>query len=221
MTIDGSHLGSTRSRHGLQRRLWILSVETLLVHHEILCWDLRSSRSVPAFEWVLGIRSLFLTSLLCHLLMGIWIHHLFCLIDTSSALILRGSHLMHPTFPSLLSKNISKFSPAISSKNTFVAKLMNPCLISWWRRTIFNHCSKKYYWPFEWLSESSFVWCFPIFQEVMDISQISKAFQRVLPLGGKILYHDSVPVICLWMDSHPSLRTVFRRYQFTNFFCSR
>ena len=32
-----SHLELTRSRHGLQRHLWIPSVETLPVHHEVLC----------------------------------------------------------------------------------------------------------------------------------------------------------------------------------------
>ena len=44
MTIDESHLGSTRSLFGLQRHLLILSVETYL---EVLHWELRSLRFVP------------------------------------------------------------------------------------------------------------------------------------------------------------------------------
>ena len=63
-----SHLRSTRSRCLLQRRLLVLRVETL---H----WNLRSLRSVPALEWVLGIRSRFVTILLYHLRLGRWIHH--------------------------------------------------------------------------------------------------------------------------------------------------
>ena len=34
---------------------------------DVLCWDLRCSRLVPASEWILWIRSLFLTILLYHL----------------------------------------------------------------------------------------------------------------------------------------------------------
>ena len=77
-------------RCGLQRHLLILSVETLPVRLEVLHWDLRSSRFVPAVEWVLGIRSLLLTIFLYHLLLGISTHLLFCDLTTSFALILRG-----------------------------------------------------------------------------------------------------------------------------------
>ena len=68
-----SHLGSTKSRHELQRHLLFLSVETLPIRH----WTLRSLRSVPALEWVLGIRSLFQTIWLYHLQRWIWIMHPF------------------------------------------------------------------------------------------------------------------------------------------------
>ena len=163
---------------------------------------------------------------------------------------------------------------------------MNSWLILRWRRMIFNHCSKRYYWPFEWFSKSSsrtafsllpgglghfaggnsfplslttsfhpvltvailltylpllvgrlfqrdviclgsmrcwravLPWqnltCFPKFHRVVRISQLSIlataprilisffsiscawfcfARIRLNPLSGKILYHDSVPVI--------------------------
>ena len=98
-----SHLGSTRSRHGLQRHLWILSVETLTDHHKVLCWDLRSLRLVPASEWVLGNRSLFLTILLkktCK-----WENEFVWSIFLSR-------HPNFPNLPDLLSEYLlSKFSP--------------------------------------------------------------------------------------------------------------
>ena len=40
---------------------------------------------------------------------------------------------------------------------------------------MFNHCSKRYYWPFEWFSKSSFIRCFRVCQEVLDITQIAMA----------------------------------------------
>ena len=66
-----------RSLFGLQHYLSILSVEALPVCLEVLRWDLHTVRFVPAWEWVLRIRSLFLTILLYHLLLGIFIHPLF------------------------------------------------------------------------------------------------------------------------------------------------
>ena len=48
-----NHLGSTTSRHGLQRHLSILLVEILPFHLEVLHWNLRSLRVVRAFVWVL------------------------------------------------------------------------------------------------------------------------------------------------------------------------
>ena len=65
-----SLLPLTRSRYGLQRHLLVLSVEDLPVRLEVLHWDLRSPQVVPALEWVLWIRGLFLTILLYHLLLG-------------------------------------------------------------------------------------------------------------------------------------------------------
>ena len=97
-------------------------------------------------------------------------------------------YLMHPTFPNLpglLSKYLlSKFF-IIAKKdipgNMFFVKLMNSRLIFWWSRMIFNHCSKRHHWPFEWFSKSSFARSFPIGQEVLDVSQIATAFHKVWP----------------------------------------
>ena len=49
--------------------------------------------------------------------------------------------------------------------------------ISRWNRMIFNHRSKRDYWPFE----SFFIRSFPIRQEVLDISKIAKAFHWIIP----------------------------------------
>ena len=116
MTIDEV----TLSRHGLQRHLWILSVETLPIHHELLCWNLRSLRLVPALEWVLGIRSLFLTILLFHLRMGKTNSPSFWLINTSFALILRGytSDVFNFSLADLLSECLlSQFPPHCLHRN--------------------------------------------------------------------------------------------------------
>ena len=54
----------------LQPHLLILSVEALPVRLEVLHWNPQTLRVVPAFEWVLGIRGLFLTIFLFHVLLG-------------------------------------------------------------------------------------------------------------------------------------------------------
>ena len=115
-----SHLGTTKNRHGLQRHLWFLSEETLPVHHEVLCWNLRSLRMVPALEWILGIRGLFLIVLLYHLQMGIWIHHLLVWPILLSRWFFEDKYLMHPTFPkssrSAVRRSPFQIPPATSSQ---------------------------------------------------------------------------------------------------------
>ena len=90
-------------------------LDSLPVRREVLHWENRSLRSVPALEWVPGICSLFLTILQYRRHMGIWIHLLF----GWSILLLRwffwDKFLMHPYLPilqCLLSEYLlSKFSP--------------------------------------------------------------------------------------------------------------
>ena len=111
-----SLLGLTKSR--LQRYLWLVSVETLPVHREVLCWNLRSLRLIPVLEWVLGIRSLFLTILLYHLQMGIWIHHLFVWSILLSRWFVEDKSQMQrifPNLPDLLSVGLlSRFLPRLT-----------------------------------------------------------------------------------------------------------
>ena len=129
-----SHLESTRSRNGLLRHLLILPVETLPIRLEVLHWDLRSLRSVPALEWVLGHRSLFLTVLLYHLLLGRWIHNLFVWSIHPSRLFFEDKNLMHTNFSKSSNSaiNISSFQipPAIRSQPRKIPG--NTFLPNWW-----------------------------------------------------------------------------------------
>ena len=67
---------------------------------DVLHWDLHSLRSVPALEWVLGIRSLSLTVLLYHLLLGKWINPLLVL-SILQRWFFEDKYLMHPIFSNL------------------------------------------------------------------------------------------------------------------------
>ena len=183
-------LGSTKRLSGLQHHLSILSVEDLPVRLEVLHWDLRSLQVVPASEWVLGIRGLFLTILLCHLQMGTCIHHLFVWSVFLSRWFFEDKFPMRPSFPILECLQpdflFSKFTPRLMQKGkicwqNFLAKLMKSRQVSCRYRIIFNHRTKRNYWPFEWFSKSSFIRCFPISKEVLDISQIAISFHTIGP----------------------------------------
>ena len=62
------------------------------------------------------------------------------------------------------------------SRYNFLTELVEPGLVSRRNRMIFN-CTKRHYWSFEWFSESPFVKCFPIWQEVLQNSQVSVTFR--------------------------------------------
>ena len=84
---------------------------------------------------------------------------------------------------------------------------MNSRLIFRWRRMIFNHCSKTYYWPFEWFFKSSCIRRFPVCQKVLDISQIAIAFHRVWP----------PPFIQAWLQQYrrsPFLYSAYRSFNY-------
>ena len=186
-----SDLVQTRSDFGLHRYLLVLSVEALPICLEVLHWDLHSLRSVPTSEWILGIRSLFLTILLHHLRMGRRVRHLSGWLILPLLWFFESKYLMHPSFPNLPSQLseylISKFphrNQLTSEKDSrwyLLAKLMNSHLIFRWRQMILNHCSKRYCWPFEWFTKSSFTRCFPVCQEDLDSSQMATACHRIWP----------------------------------------
>ena len=60
------------------------------------------------------------------------------------------------------------------------------------------------------------------FDKLLSVSYEVCVFaqKRLNPLSGKILYHDSVPVIVSWFTS-PAKDFVIRRYQVTKLFCPR
>ena len=93
-----------------------------------------------------------------HLQMGTWIQQLFVWSVLVSRCFVEDKCLLHPTFPNLpglLSKYLlSKFLPrSAHSQERFLEVLS--CQIDEffpdlsWSRMIFNHCSKRNYWPFE------------------------------------------------------------------------
>ena len=75
---------------------WVVSRFTVKFVAEIF-----SFCSAPAFEWILGVRCLFLTILLYLLRLGIWIHHLFMSSTLLSRWFFEDKFLKHPTFPNL------------------------------------------------------------------------------------------------------------------------
>ena len=105
-----SHLGSTKNRHGLQRHLLVLRVETLPIRLKVPRRNLHSLRSVPDLEWVRGIRSLSLTTLLYHLLLGIYNILSFVASILLSRWFFEDKILMLPTF-SKFSRSAIRISP--------------------------------------------------------------------------------------------------------------
>ena len=128
--------------------------------------------------------------------------------NTSLALILRGGNSdasMFSTF-SMSATRISLFQilPAINaySKNIsgkiFLSNLVVLTGLVQKKGVMFNHCTRRNHWASEWFSESPFMKSFPICQEVLNISQIAVAFQRI-----------SEPYfIQAWLQKH-SRRTFF------------
>ena len=60
-------------------------------------------------------------------------------------------------------------------------ELMQSRLVFRRNRVTFDHCSKRYYWFVKGHSEPPFVRCFPIRQEILNVSQIAVAFHRIRP----------------------------------------
>ena len=59
---------------------------------------------------------------------------------------------------------------------------MQPWLVFRRNRKISDHCSERTDRSFKWFSESSLMRCFPICQEILNISQIAIGFRRNCPL---------------------------------------
>ena len=48
-------------------------------------------------------------------------------------------------------------------------------------RVIFYYGAKRNHWSLDWFSKSPFILCFPILQEVLDITQVAVTFHRISP----------------------------------------
>ena len=46
-------------------------------------------------------------------------------------------------------------------------------------RVILDHCSEGYYWPVSWYPEPPLIWCLPIRQETLNVSQIAVTFHGI------------------------------------------
>ena len=107
-----SHLGSTK-KSARESPSSVVSVgsDSPVFSTEILA----PYGLAPALDWIPGIRSLFLTILLYHLQMGIWIHHLLVWSGSLSRWVFEDEHLMRRTFPNIPCLPpeylLSKFSP--------------------------------------------------------------------------------------------------------------
>ena len=154
-----SHLGSTRCRHGLQRHLLVLP-----------------SRSVPAPEWVLRFAapSQQCCCTICSnssffVCFGVDSSRIkICCVQFSksstSPIKISPFKILPRDFLVIASCQIDEFSPDHSAQTDGIQPPF-----------------RKYYCPFEWFSKSSFMWRFPIFQEVGDISKRTTAFHRIWP----------------------------------------
>ena len=142
------------------------------------------SPSVPALEWVFGIRSLFLTILLYHQLWGTLTLPPFevstLLSHDSSRINFRYVHVSNSSMSAIKISPFQVHPRSMHIRRNIAGKTFFPnWWISWRNRIIFNRCPKKNHWAIKWFSKSPFRRCFPVFQEVLDVSQMAVAFPRI------------------------------------------
>ena len=130
-------------------------------------WDLRSSQFVPNLKWFLAIRSLFLR-LLLSTASAKTNSSFFVWSILPSCWFSEDEYFMHPTFYKIFQGCHQNISFPNSSRDQLKAKKD-------------SGAPKRYYWPFDWFSKSSLIRRFPVCQEVLDVSLVAKAFQRVRP----------------------------------------
>ena len=156
------------------RHLLFLQVESLPCRLEILRWDsLSPCGGFPSqCEWVLGIRSLYLTILLNHLQQEMQILQFFWVIKATFAFSLLGHISDASNFPihqyqqseCLLSK-LTNFSLCLSRSLGDVPPVHQMGYSSFKR------------FP----NKSSFMRSFPVCQQILHISRIAVAFHRIWP----------------------------------------
>ena len=85
------------------------------------------------------------------------------------------------------------------SRQNFFTKLMEPWLVFRRNRTILNHGTKRNHCSFAWFSKSPLIWCFPIFQEVSNMSKITATFQSNSPpfcIQAGLQHHSTRAFLC-------------------------
>ena len=180
-----NHLQLTRNHCGFLRHLLFhLSVETSPNSPEGLLWDLHSLQVGPSLEWILGLLHLFQTMLLLHLRLG-----------RLKQLPLRWAFghefLTRPNFPAPRMSAANKSPLQIPAANDANPRNLpgitfspNRWSLDWpfaeigWYPPIAPSGMTR---PFLRFSKSPFTRCFPICQEVLNISQMTIAFHRISP----------------------------------------
>ena len=186
-----SHLGSTRSRQRLQRHLLILSVETLPVRLESSTEIFAPYRLFPPWS---GFSEFVVSSWQFCCSICYWEYDVFSLFVIPVLLsrwFFEDEFLMRPKCPILPDPQsvylLFKLHPrSMHTQERFLVKLS--CQINWWsldwsraESDNFQPLPKRNHGAFTWFSESPFIMSFPIFQEVLDISQKATAFHRIGP----------------------------------------
>ena len=102
-------------------------------------------------------------------------------VDTSCALSLRAWSSDASIFCNS-SMSATNMSPAEENIwKDFPAELMQSRQVFRRNRVMFDHCSKRYNWSAEVFSEPPFIWCLPIRQKILNISQIAATFHGIRP----------------------------------------
>ena len=148
----------------------IISTETL---------SLSPLRSAPSWSGFPRIRSVFLTILLYYLPQEVQIIPFSelsrLLLHSISGDRFSDASKFSNSSMSAIRIFLSQIPPAIKAYpgkilgSTVLPNWWSLALISGWNRIIFNQCSKRKYWSFEWLSASPLIRSFLVCQEVFHI----------------------------------------------------
>ena len=188
-----SFLTWTKNHESLHRHpelsLEVVEVETLLILQENL-FDLLLELGDPVSRWIFSVPDLHQQILFVHLRLEIWffllgVKYYFLCIE-SFCVDFRCVHLLqllnvcnhYITLPN--SPRVQSVSKEYS-RQYFLSKFMDSWLVLRRDRVIFNQSTKRDNWSIERFSKASFIWCLPIRQEILNISQIDKTFHGVCP----------------------------------------
>ena len=162
--------------------LEVVEVETLLILQENLS-DLLLVLGDPVQRWMFSVPDLLQQILFVHLRLEIWIfhfgakYHLFRIESfwVDFRCVHRFQHLNvcnhYVTLPN--SPRVQGVSKEQSSKTFYQIVRTDKVILNQW--------TKRNDWSFPRFSKTSFVWSLPTRQEILNVSQIGKAFHGICP----------------------------------------